>query len=91
MILFSSRVSIGFFGHIALLLSGTIFTTLGVASGDTFRRFVLPDAYFTNGAVDAFRKKIFWRLGPQCIGWFIGLIACNGFMKNVLHYPSLFA
>ncbi len=90
LIAFSHKVSIGFFGHIALLISGTFFTTAGAFVGDLFRRFVMPDAYLTTGAIDTFQKKIFWSVGPQCIGWFIGLLACNGFMKSVVGIPGLF-
>ena len=54
----------------------------------TFRRFVIPDAYFTSGAVDSFKKKIFWMIGPQCIGGFIGFMATKGFMTNVLGYAG---
>ena len=78
-------------GNIAFLISGTIFTTIGVFIGDTFRRFVIPDAYFVADAVDAFKKKIFWLYGPQCIGWFIGVIATNGFMQNTLGFSGLLA
>jgi hypothetical protein len=88
---FSSAVHVGFFGHLASLISLTLFPTIGVFVGDTFRRFVVPDAYFTTGAIDTFKKKVFWMIGPQCIGWFIGLMASNGFMKNVLGYQGLFA
>lgn len=91
MSIFSSRIHIGFFGNLALLVFGSLFTTLGVALGDAFRRFTMPDLYVTTGAVDTFHKKIFWMVGPQCVGWFLGLIACNGLMKNVFGYPSLFA
>jgi hypothetical protein len=44
---FSSKAHFGFFGNLAFLLSGTVFTTIGVVIGDTFRRFVIPDTYFT--------------------------------------------
>ena len=33
--------------------------------GNWFRRFILPDSYFTYGTSDAFNKKIFWLVGPQ--------------------------
>lgn len=88
LIIFSKSVHIGFFGYVACLLSLTIFPTIGVFLGDTFRRFVLPDAYFTTGAVDTFKKKIFWMMGPQAIGWFIGFMATKGFMQNVLGYAG---
>lgn len=89
LLVFSSKAHLGFFGNLALLISGTLFTTIGVFLGDTLRRFVLPDAYFTSGAVDSFKKKIFWMVGPQCIGGFIGFMATKGFMTNVLGFPGL--
>lgn len=86
----SPRVHIGFFGCAALLFAGTFFTTIGVSAGDAVRRFVMPDAYFVSDVMDSFNKKVFWAIGPQSIGWFIGLMATNGFMKNVLGYTNLF-
>jgi hypothetical protein len=88
-VVFSSKIHLGFFGCIAYLLSGTVFTTIGVFLGDTIRRFVIPDSVFTTGAMDTFKKKIFWMVGPQSIGWFIGYVATNGFMKNTLGYYGL--
>jgi hypothetical protein len=87
---FSPKIHIGFFGCLALLVSGTFFTTIGVVIGDAVRRFVRPDIMLTSNAVETFQKKVFWMIGPQFIGWFIGLIACNGFMGNVLGYKGLF-
>ena len=84
--IFSSKLHLGFLGSIAFLLSGTIFTTIGVVIGDTIRRFVMPDAYFTTDASDALKKKIFWKIGPQCIGFFVGYVATSGFMTNTLGY-----
>lgn len=81
---FSSDIKLGFFGNIALLITLTIFTTIGVFIGDVLRRFTMPDAMLTSGMADTFYKKIFWMIGPQAIGWFIGMVATNGFMRNVL-------
>lgn len=89
LVVFSPSVRLGFFGFAAFLLVGTVFTTIGVSVGDVFRRFVMPDAYITSGAVDSFKKKVFWSIGPQTIGWFIGFVATNGFMTNVLGFRSL--
>lgn len=86
---FSPKIHIGFFGCVALLVAGSIFTTIGVFVGDAVRRFVMPDAYFVSDAVDSFKKRIFWMVGPQTIGWFIGFIATKGFMTNVLGYVNL--
>jgi hypothetical protein len=70
-------------------LFGTFFTTIGVAAGDAFRRFVKPDAIFTSGAFKTFKAKIFWMIGSQCIGWLIGFMATQGFMKNVFGYYQI--
>ena len=51
--------------------------------GDAFRGFVAPNTYFTRGAKDAFKKKVFWLIGPQStasfwtimVAWSIGYIA----------------
>lgn len=48
--------------------------------GDAFRGFVAPSAYFSHGAKDAFKKKVFWLVGPQAtasfwtifVAWAIG-------------------
>lgn len=88
--IFSPKVHIGFFGYVALLLSGTFFTTTGVFIGDVVRRFAQPDLFVTSNAMETVKTKLFWMIGPQCIGWFIGLMCTNGFMGNVLGYRGLF-
>jgi|GEM_PF-867868 len=84
LLLFSGKAHVGFLGHVAWLLSGTVFTTIGVSIGEAIRRFVQPDMILTTDAMDTFRKKVFWRVGPQVIGWIIGYIATMGFLRNVL-------
>ena len=83
---FSSKVHLGFFGFIAFFIVGSIFTTIGVVVGDVLRRMAMPDAYLTTGFADSIKKRVFWSVGPQAIGWFIGIIATNGFMQNYLGY-----
>lgn len=83
MALFSRTAHIGFFGYVIMLIAGTLFTTIGVAIGDAFRRFVMPDMLLASGAYDMLLKKIFWLIGPQAIGWFIGLIATQGLLRNM--------
>ncbi len=83
---FSSEIHWGFFGYVALFISGSVLTTIGVIVGDVLRRMAMPDMYFTKGFADSIQKRIFWAVGPQAIGWFIGLIATNGFMQNYLGY-----
>lgn len=83
---FSSKIHWGFFGYIALFISGSVLTTVGVVVGDVLRRMAMPDLYFTKGFADSIQKRIFWAVGPQTIGWFIGMVATNGFMHNYLGY-----
>lgn len=84
--IFSPKVQLGFFGYIALFVSGSIFTTIGALVGNALRRLAMPDLYFTRGFADSIKKRIFWAIGPQAIGWFLGTIATNGFMQNYLGY-----
>ncbi|MGE0429381.1 MAG: hypothetical protein AB7P11_15365 [Hydrogenophaga sp.] len=84
--IFSPKVQLGFFGYIALFVSGSIFTTIGALAGDALRRLAMPDLYVTRGFTDSIKKRIFWAIGPQAIGWFLGTIATNGFMQNYLDY-----
>lgn len=86
LVMFSSRSHLGFFGNIATLVFGTAFTTIGVVVGDAIRRFVKPDVLFASSAIDIFRAKVFWLIGPQVIGWIIGFMAFNGFMEHTLGY-----
>lgn len=54
-------------------LSGTFFAFIGAMIGDAIRRFTQPDAFFTSGGMGSILKtKLFWMLGPQFIGLFIG-------------------
>ncbi len=86
--IFSPKVHLGFFGNIASLILITILPAIGVFVGNEFRRFVVPDVYFASGAVDAFKKQVFWMIGPQCIGWVIGLLFARGIMINMLGYTQ---
>lgn len=83
---FSSKIHFGFFGYVALFVSGSVLTTIGVVVGDLLRRMAMPDMYFTKGFGDSIKKRIFWAIGPQAIGWFLGFVATNGFMENYLGY-----
>ena len=51
-----------------VLLGGVIFYFAAPFAwnvGNWFRKFILPDSYFSYGTRDAFNKKIFWLVGPQ--------------------------
>ena len=75
---------IGFWGGILFIIFATIFTTIGVFIGDALRRFAMPDAFFSTGFVDTIKQKVFWGVGPQLIGWIVGIVVTNGFLINVL-------
>ncbi|MBB6212528.1 hypothetical protein [Novispirillum itersonii] len=46
----------------------------GALIGDMLRRFVIPDAVFTTGGFfELLKTKLFWMIGPQTIGLFIGV------------------
>ena len=85
---FSSKSHLGIFGYIALLLSGTFFTSLFVVIADVFRHFTKPDMFLSIDAMETFKTKIFWMIGPQVIGWIIGIICTKGFMGNVLGFKG---
>ena len=47
---------------------------------DTIRKWIMPELLVTSGAMDAFKKKIFWLYGPQfSASWMIALIFFGGF------------
>ncbi|MBP8019576.1 MAG: tetratricopeptide repeat protein [Hylemonella sp.] len=41
--------------------------------GDRFRTFVAPSYYFTHGVEDAFKKRVFWLMGPQSIAFVLAV------------------
>lgn len=46
---------------------------LGVWIADALRRFVTPDTIITGGGFfDLLKARLFWALGPQAIGLFVG-------------------
>ncbi|WP_075202098.1 MULTISPECIES: hypothetical protein [Serratia] len=48
---------------------------IGIFLGTLFRQFLMPDAIYTSGGVSGLLKaKIFWTIGPQSIGWLLGVL-----------------
>ena len=45
-----------------------------------------PAAVATGSAAATFKAKLFWMMGPQAIGGFIGFMAFQSFMSNILGY-----
>lgn len=77
---------LGFWGHLWYFLFGSLFVSLGLMGGELFRWFVHPDVLMADNAGEMFKKRLFWKAGPQLIGGVIGSIALGGFMQNVLGY-----
>jgi hypothetical protein len=77
---------LGFWGHFWFFVIGSLFSSLGMMAGELFRRFTQPDLLLADGAQEMFKKKLFWKVGPQLIGGIVGYIAAGGFMQNVLGY-----
>jgi len=47
---------------------------IGAMLGDMLRRFVIPDFVLTSGGFfQLLKTKLFWMIGPQLIGMFIGI------------------
>lgn len=64
----------GFFAKTFAVIVGTVIGTIGAMLGDSIRRFALPDIFFTTGGMGSIIKtKLFWMVGPQAIGVFIGV------------------
>ena len=64
----------GFFAKTFAVILATILGVIGVLIGDALRRFVKPDFIFTTGGfAQLLWIKIFWRVGPQLIGLFLGV------------------
>lgn len=64
----------GFLTKTLAVIVGTGMGTIGALLGDSIRRFALPDSFFTTGGMGSIIKtKLFWMVGPQAIGVFIGV------------------
>ncbi|WP_218586164.1 hypothetical protein, partial [Pseudomonas sp. MWU12-2323] len=81
--LFMPRVHLGFLGLLLTPFIGGFFTFVGVAIGDAICRAMRPDLLLGSSSVELFKAKVFWRIGPQAIGWFCGFIAYQSVMRNV--------
>ncbi len=64
----------GFFAKFFAVIVGTALGTTGAMIGEGIRRFALPDGFFTSGGMGSIIKtKLFWMIGPQAIGAFVGV------------------
>ncbi|EMG6583438.1 hypothetical protein R5M08_004079 [Providencia rettgeri] len=74
-------------GHIYGVWAGIKFfvvmglgTGVGMFIGNAIRLAIMPDYITTReGAIGLIQAKLFWAIGPQVIGWFVGLIPVYSF------------
>ena len=50
---------------------------------NTVRKWVMPEAYFASDATDAFKKKIFWHVGPQWFGAMFAWLILAGLVELI--------
>jgi hypothetical protein len=64
----------GFLAKSFSIIVGTIIGSIGALAGNVLRKFARPDTIFTNGGFfQLIWVKVFWAIGPQVIGLFIGV------------------
>jgi hypothetical protein len=62
------------FTKVLAVCAGAVIGTVLTLVGDALRRFVHPDVIVTDGGFFALLwAKVFWKIGPQLIGLFIGV------------------
>lgn len=70
---------------IVSIIGGTPLGTLGALLGDFIRRLACPDMIFTSGGMGSLLKeRLFWAIGPQAIGLFIGTYIGYHFTARML-------
>ncbi len=48
----------------------------GMLIGALIRQWLIPDTIYTReGSLGIFKAKVFWLMGPQSIGWLLGLFS----------------
>ena len=80
------KLYVGFFGRIGIFILATIFAYVGTLVGDYLRKIAIPDSIITTGGMSQILKeKLFWFIGPQCIGAIIGG-ACGSTIITYIFY-----
>ncbi|PWI77104.1 hypothetical protein DEO48_26135 [Enterobacter sp. CGMCC 5087] len=74
---FSATGEIRSFGQgMGYLFWMTLGPGVGMTAGAALRLWLMPDAVYTReGMTGLLKARLFWLIGPQCIGWLAGLIA----------------
>jgi hypothetical protein len=66
-------LGLGFISKSLLFILTTTLGYIGSLVGDFLRKIAMPDAIFTRGGFSGMLKaKLFWFIGPQLIGIFVG-------------------
>lgn len=79
----SKTDSLSLLEHIYFFVATGLFVGSFSYLGKLVRDFVMPDAIVTTSAVDSFKQKLFWSIGPQVIGAVIGFMATQGLHNNL--------
>lgn len=64
----------GFIARFIAFIVGSALAYFGTIIGDWLRKIAMPDAFWSSGMGDTLKKKLFWFIGPQVIGCFIGAL-----------------
>lgn len=68
----------GFWHGVKVLFWLTVGPGAGMLTGSLIRQWLMPDAIYTReGAIGAFKAKMFWAVGPQSVGWLLGVLAIS--------------
>lgn len=66
----------GFWHGVGILFWLTFSPGIGLFLGALARQWLMPDAIYTReGALGIAKAKLFWAIGPQGIGWLLGVLA----------------
>ncbi|HEQ1858319.1 TPA: hypothetical protein VEO38_001853 [Providencia alcalifaciens] len=66
----------GFWHGMSLLFWLTFSPGIGLFIGALIKQWLRPDAIYTQeGALGIAKAKLFWAIGPQSIGWLLGLLS----------------
>jgi hypothetical protein len=78
---FANKVSPGFAEELdatnrtASIIAFVLLFPVGWFLGELFRKFAHPDFVLASGAADLAKQRLFWIVGPQCIGAFVAAFA----------------
>lgn len=65
----------GFIARVFMFFLGSAGGFLGMKVGRAIRDAIIPDFVLTQGATGLIKARLFWAMGPQAIGLFVGMAA----------------